>query len=107
MFNPKTAKTIYWSFWSLPLLLYLVGLIGHWPEWIERLLLWSGFPWSLATLDISVRLETIWQFGWAVFFAQIGLFVVAPAILDYFLFFSPLLKLWQRRQGRERKPSSV
>lgn len=102
MVTPRSTKALYWSFWAIPLLLFIAGLIGHWPGWIERSLIWVGFPWSLVTFDISVHIETAWHFGWVVFFTQIGLFVVVPAVLDYFLFFSPLLKLWQRRHVGER-----
>lgn len=99
MIRPSTLKAIYWSFWGVPLLLYLLGLIGHWPGWIEKSLMGISFPWSLATMDLSNRLETSIGFGWISFFAQIGLFVLLPATLDYFLVVRPLLKRWERRKN--------
>jgi len=98
MLKPSTVKALYWSFWVFPLILYLLGLVGHWPVWMENLLLWISYPWSLATLDISLRIENVLGFGWLCFLAQLGLFILIPAVLDYILVITPVLWLWQRRR---------
>lgn len=104
----KEAKPIhlaYWLFWIAPTLLYLVGLLGHWPLWLETTLDWIGFPWSLVTNSLSVRIETAIGFGFLSFFIQLALFIAIPAILDYFLILLPLIKLYRRLRERDSNAS--
>ena len=96
----RTAKKVYWSIWAISPFLFLLGLVGHWPAWIENLLDWMGYPWSLVTLPLSVRIETKLHFGLISFVSSIVLTLVVPAILDYFLVFLPLLKVYDRAKSK-------
>ena len=93
----KVLLGLYGSFWAATLLVYLVGVIGHWPAWAETFLVAVGCPWSLVTFDAALRLEGAWGFGWATFLSQIALFVLLPAVLDFALILGPLVWLWRRR----------
>jgi len=81
----KVVKTTFWSLSASLLLLYLLGLIGHWPGWCENALQFVGFPWSLLTFDISLWLEVRLGFGWICFASQTTLFSILPAALDSML----------------------
>jgi hypothetical protein len=97
----KRIQIVYWCFWIAPTYLYLIGLLGHWPLWLEKALDWIGFPWSLVTVPLSVRIETAIGFGLLSFFAQLVLFIAVPAILDYFLVFIPLTYLIGRLRTKD------
>lgn len=100
MQNHRTAQKVYWCFWALSPFLFLVGLIGHWPSWSENILEWIGFPWSLITIPLSIRIETALHFGITSLVSSIVLILAIPATLDYFLIFLPLLKLYDRAKSK-------
>ena len=56
-------------------------------------------------MELGIRIEKAMHFGWLTFLSQIVLFVIIPALLDYLLVFTPLLKLWYRKLAQKAASS--